>query len=309
MSNTEQVNVIAHVGMHKTGITWFRRAYYPFVRNATLLDRQVVQNAFLDDSAQAWTPARALSALGETRADRIILCEEQFTGHIHSGGHHGAFTVMAGDRLKSVFPRAQIVLLIRNQVDFVESAYREYVKAGGTYPMRRYLHHPCFPAQRKHPLFNFDYLDYRWLVDHYVENFSKERVKVFLYEQFQRDPLDFLGKFGGDLGLNIDLDCLSMAKANVGYGSFVLAFARFLNAFTRKDTLHKHYLVHIPRFYEKSRKVLNAMATWESRARRDARKPLLSPGERARIEDRFRDSNRRLAADSDLPLSEYGYPV
>jgi hypothetical protein len=94
-------------------------------------------------------------------------------------------------RIQAVFPDARVVIFVRSQPEMIAACYQQYVRGGGTYPVRRYLwpldHLRGAAAQPyKIPRFSFDHFDYERLVAHYIELFGRERVHVFAYEEVQR---------------------------------------------------------------------------------------------------------------------------
>lgn len=305
---------IVHIGYHKTATNWFQRNYYPSVRNRRYVHRKKVKRAFLTDSALKFDAARASAALEVDAFDDLILCEEELSGNIHTGGLFGCFTKEIAQRLRTVLPDAEIVIFIRNQVDMIASVYKQYIKEGGTYSVDRYLHpYRYLPRSgfqpAKAPLFSFDHFDYHALLSLYRELFGVERVHVFLYEEFSRDNRAFLDRFAERFGLDVDIATVPKSRPNPPYGRFILPMARTLNWLSYRDVLYKKYLLHIPLMYKVRGALLERMNRLPVLGANVPAARILGGANLVYIRDYYAPSNRRLADVTDLPLAEYGYPL
>lgn len=305
---------IVHIGYHKTATNWFQRVFYPAVTNLRYVHRKKARRAFLADSGLKFNPERAWQALEAERFERLALCEEELSGNIHTGGLYGCFTKEIAQRLHRVLPDSDVVVFVRGQVEMIASVYKQYVKEGGTFSVNRYLYPDRYlPASgfqpAKAPLFSFDHFDYAALVDLYDGLFGQTRVHVFPYEAFARDNRAFLQQYVERLELAVDLDALGRSRPNPPFGRAILPLARGLNHFTYRDVLYKRYLVHLPGMY-RVRGVLSERLNripWLGRP--VAAESLLGAGNSGHIRERYRESNRRLAERTGLPLSDYGYPM
>lgn len=52
----------------------------------------------------------------------------------------GALSKEFAERIYSAFPRARIVIVIRNQLDIIAAAYAQYIKQGGTHKPEHFLY-------------------------------------------------------------------------------------------------------------------------------------------------------------------------
>jgi len=306
---------LVHIGYHKSATTWFQQTYYPAVANARYLDRGPVRRAFLEDSALHWRAGKARGILEADDRRRLILCEEGLSGYLHNGGLHGCLSKDMVHRLRAVFgDDADVVVFIRRQPDMLAACYAQYIRGGGTYSVnrylwpRRYLSHGAESRYDKIPRFSFDHFEYLPLLRYYVEHFGRERVHVFPYEALHADGDGFLDRFEARFDLQADRAALDGGRRNVSYRLWLIPVARLLNLFTRRTVLDKHYLVHIPGWYSGRRWILERLN----------RVPLGGPPSAAcllgadnldHIHGRYRGTNRTLAAEFDLPLERYDYPV
>lgn len=304
---------IIHIGYHKTATTWFQEHFYPAVKNARYIPRDVVRAALLEDTAFQFDPAKARQKLGAAPGETVAICEEGLSGYLHHGGLLGYLSKEVAHRIKAVFPDARIVIVVRNQPSIIAASYQQYVKGGGTHSLRRYLFGEQYLRGArgeitKCPRFTFDHFDYAPLVAHYQSVFGKENVHVFAYEAFHAAPEAFLDEFCARLDLAADVEPVALASSsNRSYGIFIMRIVRILNLFTYRTVFDKHYIIHIPFWYAVVRVIgetLNRIPglNWAPKSAGFLGKRL-----RRWIEQRYWRSNVELKALTGLPLEDYGY--
>lgn len=312
---------IFHIGYHKTATTWFQNRFYPAVANAVVMPRDQLREILILPRALEFDVQRvhaALAALGNPagnpagdpagRTGRVVFCDEELSGNIHSGGHHGCLTTELARRIHAAAPDAQVVVFLRNQVDMIASVYRQYVRVGGTYGIDRYLHHWGIRPNRA-PLFDLGHFDYHRLVRYYVELFGREQVKVCLFEDFKMDNRGFLAEYARDLQLEVDLDQVDYRPELPAYGDWSLRLARLLNVFSREELPYKYYLLHIPRLHRWGHRVLGSWNQLSLLKRSSPARQFLGARMVAEIETRCGASNAALQAEFGLGLAERGYPL
>lgn len=300
---------IVHIGYHKTATTWFQRDVYPHALNRRYVARGDVQAALLAPSALAFDPAAARAALPPEPG--LILCEENLSGYPHNAGLHGFLSAGLAERVRAVLPDATVVMVVRRQPAMVGACYLQYLRGGGTHGVHRYL----FPEDHlfgaasepwKAPRFGWDHLDYHRLAARYAELFGRERVRVYPYEALATDRDAFLRRFAADLRLELDWDRVGHARRNRSYNRPAALLARALNRFTARSVIDKRTLLHVPGLYTARRPLLEGVSRL---ARRPTPAALLGRRTVAWIEQRYWESNARLAADWDLDLAVHGYPM
>lgn len=298
---------IFHVGYHKTATTWFQTRVYPAVANAQLIAPERVRDLLVLPRALEFDPEPVRAELAAA-GRRPIVCHEELSGNIHSGGLLGCHTADVARRIEAVAPDAQIVIFIRNQIDMVVAAYRQYVRVGGTHSLDRYLA-PRPNRPNRSPLFDLGHLDYRLTVEHYAARFGPERVAVYPFEELREDSEAFLDRYLGEHGLTLGPAPIDHRPQLAGYGDRLLGVARALNRFSREELPYKRYVVHVPRLHERSRRLLDRLNGSAALGRRRQAAEVLGADRAAEIHARFAESNRRLAEDFDLPLERCGYPL
>jgi len=313
---SEMADNIIHIGYHKTATNWLQKIFYPQVTSHQYVHRKRARAAFMSDSAFRFSRNDALAALGVGDVPAgIILCEEELSGNIHTGGLFGCFSKEIGARIHSALPDARVVIFIRNQVEMIASVYKQYIKEGGTHGVGRYL----FPERylprsgfqpAKCPMFSFDHFDYDLMVRYYESLFGPERVHVFLFEEFASNHTAFMDRYCQLFGLQVDRSALPKEKPNPPYGLGVLFFSWLLNHFTYRDVCQKRYILHIPGVYKVRGAVLerlNLIPFFFGQKVSSA--TLLGAKNVQFIRDHYASANRELAARKGLPLAQYAYPL
>lgn len=306
---------IAHIGYHKTGTGWFQRRFYPAVGNARYVPRATVREALLGPSALQFDPIAARQHLEvdrEGEGESVLLCEEELSGNIHWSGLRGCLTKDVAYRLRQVLSEARIVIFIRNQYSALASSYVEYIKEGGTHPPRHYFfpdrrYRRAHYALRSAPHFSFDHFDYHTLARHYEEVFGRDRVHVFLFEEFQQGGKRFVQGFAEELGLEVDPEAVAEDRVNPGYPAVLLPLARGLNRFTWRDVPDKHYFFTLPGCHRFRVLLLRGLSRLISPM--DPAPFRLDAKTKAAAARHFSEGNRRLAEDRGLDLARHGYPM
>lgn len=296
---------IIHIGYHKTATTFFQKNVYPKVKNANYVDRYRARNAICAPYAFDFKKDEAQRILGLSSAEPVIICEEELSGNIHTGGARSFLSKAYADRLKETFEDANILIFIRNQREIIRSAYVEYIKDGGTFSLKRYI--KCKNSVRRF-CFTLQHFDFIRLIDYYSNLFGKNNVKVYLFEDFINDIKSFLLSFMDDMSLCLNVDDIALHSENVSFKKNTLNLLRFSNIFTSRYLLHKYYLAHVspihrmlssPFLVGLSEKVSNKKINVEH----------LFDKELSYVSDFYREGNRILASKYKLPLEEYNYPL
>jgi len=304
---------IVHIGYHKTGTNWFQHHFYPHVRSHTYIRRPLVREALLDIGAFKFDDARATDVLGLDKGTLPILCEEELSGNIHTGGLAGCLSKDLAYRIHSVLPDATIVIFIRNQVSMIASSYKQYIREGGTYSVDAYLNTPAYwhnsgfrPAKAPH--FTFDHFDYLPLIHHYQRIFGRENVKVYPFESFVGDSEVFAQQFAKDIHVAVDWKSVRYTSVNAPYRRVTLAVAKVLNRLTYRDVAYKRYWLNIPGFYRKRGKFLRALNKTPLAGPQVSPAHLLGEQWVDFIQNRYKEVNRQITEELKLPLPDLGYP-
>ncbi|MDZ7611478.1 MAG: sulfotransferase domain-containing protein [Candidatus Moranbacteria bacterium] len=205
---------------------------------------------------------------------------------------------LKAQRLKKCFPEAKIMIVIRNQADFLRSFYEMYPfsvfgpgKTGKYKTFDRWLKE-AFEDPHTSILFAPKYYQ---LATHYKNLFDKKNIGIFLFEEMVNDTETFSRKIASFLGIDKKetLQLLSQASQNPASEAFLYVFKkRFL-----PDIEYKKYV---------DEKIYNFSCRQISKLRK---KPEMSDYWKQKIIDYYKESNRQLAEEFNLDLSKYNYPL
>jgi hypothetical protein len=292
-----------HIGFHKTATSWLQEVVFP---NHPHLHPYVAGRVWDDpflrcivaESDREFEPARAreaylggLSRLGPLGADEVVVVSaERLSGHAASGGYD---TIRIARRLHDAVPEARVLIVVRSQIDMIESEYRQLVGEG----YRGRLSSLWATDAWKRVQFDLGHYEYDSLVREYQRLFGTEKVAVFTYEGFLADRTRFLDRLAAFWCVEPAAVATDLAERDVhpGLPNRGIAALRLLNHFRRTE-LNPFPIVDIGVWW---RAPIVAVSRRLPRKRH-----LLSVAQRADLVERFREPNDRLA--KLVPTEDFG---
>jgi hypothetical protein len=212
--------------------------------------------------------------------------------------------VMIAERLNAVFPKAKVLIIIREQNDLILSSYLQYVKGGGILSLKRYMTQKWVaPYLPKH---NLDQFDFQKLVSLYTELFGLANVLFLPYEVLNKAPEKFVQRIKKFSESESTIDSTYWEERINQTSSFSnLAIRRKLNRFvypnsswisqgafffTRKIRRVWPFL-KLPKYFDRriERKLKNEIDNY--------------------VQDAFVESNRELQKITDIDLVDLGYKM
>lgn len=301
---------IIHIGYPKTGTTWFQKNFYPKIEGSCFLNRKIMCEHIIFKDVFDFNPIIIKEKLDKISNDqRVLICEELLLGGLDIGYGSGEFIVQNAKRLKELFGNSTVVIFIRNQQSILESSYSQYIKSGGTYSVKKYIGlKGRFNRQfQNYHLFNPRLYNYYNIIKMYSDFFGKENVHVFFYEDFERNPVQFIDDFCIHFCLKRNEKININQKENARLSSFLVSFLRFLNLFTRRNTPFKNYIIDLPRFYS----LLIFITYYLSKSKIMNRFPFrFNKFTKVWINNYYKSSNGLLQKFVDpQKLKDYGYPL
>jgi hypothetical protein len=303
---------IIHVGVHKTASSWFQKYFYRYVPGYRFLDRWRVRSILLSTSPLAFDATTARQALTLDDDPPAIISDEDLAGILHNGGLTTNYIAKEiASQLAAIAPEAKVVLFVRSQPAMAASCYQQYLKEGGTGSVHRYL----FPEDHLHlgnvrplkvPRFDFSQFEFDRLVDHYDSVFGRENVYVFAFEQFARDPKAFVREFCEILDIEMP-EKIKWRKVNTSYRRGLIPLARLLNLFTKRAVAQKSVVLHIPYWYRFRKVLLKKLNGLSIFGKPPKPTCLLGDATHQWIQQRFSETNRRLAERMRIDLEALGY--
>jgi hypothetical protein len=311
---------LIHVGYHKTGSSWLQKylfsakagaGFTAFAkgRDGPINELIVSPNALDFDPAAARRRFEDLIDRATDSGRRAVVSSERLSGHPLSGGYDSK---ELAERLAEVFPDGRVLIVIREQREMMLSTYRQYVRAGGTWSLRRFLDPPVDTRVRV-PLFDAGHFAYHRLISTYQRLFGTERVLVLPYEWFRSEPRVFVSAIAGFAGVTLRdefLEALPLeARPNLATSRAATRLKRAINRLAARTDVNPAPLVNLPRIEAFARRRVDLVDRLIPGFIRER----LERGDRDRVAeavgDRFDESNRATANLCGLDLAAHGYSV
>ena len=184
-----------HIGIHKTASTLLQRELFSgcglaVVGTPSAPDRlhQISRRLWSRDNGHLdlddWrTEFASATADASVDAGQLALSDENLSGHMWSG----AGSVTIADRLAALWPRTRILIVLRDPIDYIMSAFDEQCRLGGAAPLRQVLTDRSAPGASI-----LRRIDFSHLVAAYTDRFPVEDVLVLPYEMLLREPARFV---------------------------------------------------------------------------------------------------------------------
>jgi len=219
-----------HVGCHKCGSTFLQREVFPKLKNIKTLT--FVEENPLSEEINYLTQCGELyykhsyveKNIHEKLKDfdDICLSSEGFSGtnnFILGTGHQIKYIA---SRLKRIFGKTKILIIIRNQKKSLPSLYKDDIKYGYLLDFKQWI-------QYRYDSCSLNYFKYSYLIECYQKYFGIDNVKVVLFESlFNKQTFDQLSI---DLNINPSfIESINLKrKFNESYTWPSLIVAKLLN--------------------------------------------------------------------------------
>jgi hypothetical protein len=233
-------HLMIHIGYPKTATTWLQKRVFPLDVEGwfrLIGTREAILTSFVTLNGLRFDPCVARTAFDEDLADAVsskripVISHERLAGTAHSGGYDAQ---PIAERLTRTFPKARVLIVIREQEQMLLSSWQQYVREGGACSLRRYLDPP---TDGRVPLFRYEQFEYDALINYYHRLLAPERVCVLPLEQLARSPHTFLSTLAEFAG--------AVATANVDHSrvytslsGLSLAILRRLNYIIGRDSVN-----------------------------------------------------------------------
>jgi len=227
----EKQEIILHVGMHKTGTTFFQWNVFHY------LDINYLWHVFYKSwSKDLLDPSKKvdIEKIKENfskilNKDKINLITEENIYTYQFSKEDDRFIIL--DRIKQVFPEAKIIFGTRKRDENLISWYVEYVAVGGILDFQGFLD--------KH--MNLEKLNYEPYIKKLKDYYGEKNVFVYSLEELKKNQGQVVKKMCEFMNVNIPKKYRSK-PARVGYGQGILKLSLFLNRFF-KTPLNKKGII------------------------------------------------------------------
>jgi hypothetical protein len=240
--------IVLHVGLHKTGTTFLQERVFPALPGVRFvhpyhrprpgdgpIERYLLELFFRNAAGiDVEAHRRRIHAwLAELEEPIVLVSSEAIVGWAVE--NHSNIALNA-DFLQRVFPDAKVLLVVRRQDQWAESAYSQLLKAGWTTTMARYLNWDGREFGRYNiGLYNGPNVDARdldWAAfdGFYRRVFGEDRVSTLPFELFREDSRAFLERLYDFAGIEEGVFPDSSQRVNRSWSRLSIGVARVVNA-------------------------------------------------------------------------------
>lgn len=302
------MSVYLHIGYPKTATSWLQRGVFPYHPEINFLGGRQVPSWVGEivtlhdlDFNPEWFRAQVTDLSKPT-----LISWESLSGDPWVGSWD---VCRNANRIHAIWPDAKIIVCVRSQIEMIESLYRQYIKMGGSGSINHFL---TRESERNIEYFSLNSLRYDRVLDYYQNLFGNDSVFSYLYEDLSRDSETFLNRlfdFVGVSGMRPE-EYHSDERVNISYANTTIRFASVAHRFIHSRFNPAPIVPERVFNATKLRKILNHHWFDLGIARRlESRQIKLTDEKRASLAEHYRESNRRLRDNFNLPIEEFNYPL
>lgn len=205
------MQLFLHIGLHKTGTTTFQQLIWPNWPGIEYLGKSVdLRKAIYSDSSKILFSSETLS--GDPKRMYLDSSHRKWR---YDFEHHLR-------NLSEITSSAKVILGLRKPIPMMASAYKHYVKYGGTVSLDTFF---CGP----NPVVVFDDLRTFHKIK-YMQSLFPGRTFCFFLEELKENPSGLMSDLAGFLGTGVpDISSFELRSLNEGLGVRQLSIARAVN--------------------------------------------------------------------------------
>lgn len=314
-------NLLIHIGYQKTGSTWLQKVLFnadssvfqplsPKRSGHSPLARPFFagNDGYLVPPCE-WKKEHVLVPLEKHLLEHPlspgkvpVLSHERLAGNAHASGFD-AQTI--ADRLKSCFPHARILIVIREQRSYILSIYHQYLSKGGNLSLKQYLN---TPYEGKRPGFSPHHINYLPLIKAYCQHFGKHQVLTLPFELLQKQPEEFISQISAFNSVSIQLEeTLFKQKVNKTTSHFVSYHCRRLGVFRFSNSMNNFSIWANPISKKLAEMLINTFNKMTPNSWDRSLKKKMEQDIEDWVGDRYTTSNQELSEYIETDLASFGY--
>ncbi len=230
--------VLLHIGMPRTASTFFQQEVFPKVNdfkfwgiNKSQYTWPFQKVLYQDDSL--YNEYEIQQALNFPITNPLIISNELFVGQ-------SLFMVSTNrsrtsHRLKQLFPNAEIILVLRNQAQILESLFSIGVYSGQSKKPEafvRFSDNHSDSTDPLYPTFSATEQTEQYLFSHLFNLYRSkfEKIHVFLYEDFKENPKEFIADLCNRLDISMEGEVNFGKRSNSSFSTRQLEYLRRTNS-------------------------------------------------------------------------------
>jgi hypothetical protein len=181
----EKLDIYIHFGPHKSGSTAIQGALKKH-QNVNLYCRSDIQKLLLLPSPQKFNLKNFEDYLltKYESSKKNIISDEEISGNIHTNGNGGIFFYEMCRRLSAIESFNVIPIYIcRQGYDACISSWKQYIKKGGKKDFQWYVSQNDQRPSFRFPKFSYEHFIHKPKIEELWKFFSKENVKILIYNK------------------------------------------------------------------------------------------------------------------------------
>jgi hypothetical protein len=309
-----QSRPLVHIGFPKTATSWLQRYLFPnrdLGFSPLLPSSEHVNKLLAYPNELVFNRARVRQLLKceltrvSTEGLIATISAERLSGAPHAGGYD---TQCIATRIHAVMPYARIVVVIREQAAMVLSTYKQYLRAGGSCSLKRYLA-PTQKGMGSMPAF----YEFHRIIECYQMLFGRSNVLALPYELFRKHPQEFVSRvcrFSGSTAGRTEIEALPYTSVeNHAFTPVHLSVRRLLNPYLIDHRLNPTVTWPHPKTKRRLDAVLTKTTSLIPRVLNRYVEQRWSTHVSSELGNRYRSSNACVELQTGLDLGTYGYCV
>lgn len=243
------MSVILHIGVGKTGTTSLQHFLKIFQNKLSYQDFYLLKTGVAKESIAHHDLAtsfgfghikpvdvttikeKVISELSSVKDKKIIISSENFHSRVSAEKLENLSGCFAGHDVK-------IVMYMRRQDQWIDSAFRQFVQAGNQRPIDKIAEH----------IINTKAVDYRWQIDIWGSVFGYENVIPRVYEKAYLQGGDTVSDFSSIIGLELDSEMhLTRFNANPSLSPLEAEMCRLINVVSKQKEVGRKELLEVLR--------------------------------------------------------------
>jgi hypothetical protein len=296
--------MIVHIGYHKTGTTYLQKKIFPNLTGLAYysIDREDILAGLSRSSTLDLDIESLMEKVNSIKQKRKVLySNEGLTGPLFCTT--GINKKEIADNLK-IIGVDKIIITVRNQVDLIESIYKQYIQEGGVSKFENFINDSRFS-------FKINHLNFSTLIKYYSDLFGKENVLILTNEELRTKEQQTVRKLESFTNSKYEDNgrALNPRQSNRSISSASLKLLRMTNHFTRSPFRPSNLILPKQVTTWKLRYMLQRFLDPYIVAKLFRNHSLIKEDIRIKLEDYYREGNREVRDEFGIDLAEFNYPI
>lgn len=203
--------ILFHVGLHKTATTSLQKDF--FIPKYNFVQHQkgrgsclpIFVNKFSTELLNSSDKEKVRNFVDLASGDGLfpVVSHERLSGYPLSGGYD---RLSIYRRIASVDLDVKILFIIREQKDWLYSAWRQMISDGGSISLRNFLERGPLFSNARMPNPRYEYLNYYLEIQSLYSLFGKANVLIVPFEEVKHDFPTFCEKLASFIELDFGED-------------------------------------------------------------------------------------------------------